>query len=72
MGIYFLMFASQSEREKLEQLEAQRQKQRELIIQLKTQLDDLETFAYQEGNYESLPQSIVLERQRVSPNTMCY
>lgn len=54
-----------SEREKLEQLEAQRQKQRELIIQLKTQLDDLETFAYQEGNYESLPQSIVLERQRV-------
>ncbi|XP_051894456.1 RUN domain-containing protein 1 isoform X1 [Pristis pectinata] len=55
----------QSEREKLERLEAQRQKQRELIIQLKTQLDDLETFAYQEGNYESLPQSIVLERQRV-------
>ncbi|XP_051894458.1 RUN domain-containing protein 1 isoform X2 [Pristis pectinata] len=56
---------SASEREKLERLEAQRQKQRELIIQLKTQLDDLETFAYQEGNYESLPQSIVLERQRV-------
>ncbi|XP_069763451.1 RUN domain-containing protein 1 [Narcine bancroftii] len=54
-----------SEREKLERLEAQRQKQRELIIQLKTQLDDLETFAYQEGSYESLPQSIVLERQRV-------
>ncbi|XP_072927633.1 RUN domain-containing protein 1 [Hemitrygon akajei] len=56
---------SASEREKLERLEAQRQKQKELIIQLKTQLDDLETFAYQEGNYESLPQSIVLERQRV-------
>ncbi|XP_078385858.1 RUN domain-containing protein 1 [Cetorhinus maximus] len=54
-----------SEMEKLERLEAQRQKQRELIIQLKTQLDDLETFAYQEGSYESLPQSIVLERQRV-------
>ncbi|XP_043530940.1 RUN domain-containing protein 1 isoform X2 [Chiloscyllium plagiosum] len=54
-----------TEREKLERLEAQRQKQKELIIQLKTQLDDLETFAYQEGSYESLPQSIVLERQRV-------
>uniref|UniRef100_A0A4W3GAM4 RUN domain-containing protein 1 n=1 Tax=Callorhinchus milii TaxID=7868 RepID=A0A4W3GAM4_CALMI len=54
-----------SEREKLERLEVQRQKQRELIIQLKTQLDDLETFAYQEGSYDSLPQSIVLERQRV-------
>uniref|UniRef100_UPI00398EAADC RUN domain-containing protein 1 n=1 Tax=Pristiophorus japonicus TaxID=55135 RepID=UPI00398EAADC len=54
-----------TEREKLERLEAQRQKQRELIIQLKTQLDDLETFAYQEGSYESLPQSVVLERQRV-------
>ncbi|XP_067825023.1 RUN domain-containing protein 1 isoform X2 [Heptranchias perlo] len=54
-----------SEKEKLERLEAQRQKQRELIIQLKTQLDDLETFAYQEGSYDSLPQSIVLERQRV-------
>uniref|UniRef100_A0A4W3GBQ3 RUN domain-containing protein 1 n=1 Tax=Callorhinchus milii TaxID=7868 RepID=A0A4W3GBQ3_CALMI len=53
------------EREKLERLEVQRQKQRELIIQLKTQLDDLETFAYQEGSYDSLPQSIVLERQRV-------
>uniref|UniRef100_A0A7N4V6X3 RUN domain-containing protein 1 n=1 Tax=Sarcophilus harrisii TaxID=9305 RepID=A0A7N4V6X3_SARHA len=54
-----------SEQEKQELVEAQREKQRELIIQLKTQLDDLETFAYQEGNYDSLPQSMVLERQRV-------
>ncbi|XP_006901754.1 PREDICTED: RUN domain-containing protein 1 [Elephantulus edwardii] len=54
-----------SEQEKRERLEAQREKQRELILQLKTQLDDLETFAYQEGNYDSLPQSMVLERQRV-------
>uniref|UniRef100_A0A8C5QVU3 RUN domain-containing protein 1 n=1 Tax=Leptobrachium leishanense TaxID=445787 RepID=A0A8C5QVU3_9ANUR len=54
-----------SEREKRERIEAQRQKQRELIVQLKTQLDDLETFAYQEGNYDSLPQSVVMERQRV-------
>ncbi|KAM8947547.1 RUN domain-containing protein 1 isoform 2-T2 [Pelodytes ibericus] len=54
-----------SEWEKRERIEAQRQKQRELIVQLKTQLDDLETFAYQEGNYDSLPQSMVLEKQRV-------
>lgn len=43
----------------------QKEKQRELILQLKTQLDDLETFAYQEGSYDSLPQSVVMERQRV-------
>ncbi|XP_040101223.1 RUN domain-containing protein 1 isoform X1 [Oryx dammah] len=54
-----------SEQEKRERLETQREKQKELILQLKTQLDDLETFAYQEGNYDSLPQSMVLERQRV-------
>ncbi|XP_049637699.1 RUN domain-containing protein 1 [Suncus etruscus] len=54
-----------SEQEKQERLETQREKQKELILQLKTQLDDLETFAYQEGSYDSLPQSMVLERQRV-------
>lgn len=59
------MFSSQSEQEKRDRLEAQREKQKELILQLKTQLDDLETFAYQEGSYDSLPQSVVLERQRV-------
>lgn len=57
---------TQSEREKRERLEAQRKKQKELIIQLKTQLDDLERFAYQEGSYDSLPQSVVMERQKVS------
>ncbi|XP_042529614.1 RUN domain-containing protein 1 [Dipodomys spectabilis] len=56
---------NQSEQEKQERLETQREKQKELILQLKTQLDDLETFAYQEGSYDSLPQSMVLERQRV-------
>ncbi|XP_075846759.1 RUN domain-containing protein 1 isoform X2 [Microtus pennsylvanicus] len=55
----------QSEQEKRERLETQREKKKELILQLKTQLDDLETFAYQEGSYDSLPQSVVLERQRV-------
>lgn len=48
-----------------ERLEAQREKQKELIVQLKTQLDDLEHFAYQEGSYDSLPQSVVMERQKV-------
>lgn len=59
------MLENSSEREKRERLEAQRQKQKELIFQLKTQLDDLERFAYQEGSYDSLPQSVVMERQRV-------
>ncbi|XP_072260091.1 RUN domain-containing protein 1 [Pyxicephalus adspersus] len=54
-----------SDWEKRERIEAQRKKQRELIVQLKNQLDDLEHFAYQEGNYDSLPQSMVMERQRV-------
>ncbi|XP_034395668.1 RUN domain-containing protein 1 [Cyclopterus lumpus] len=54
-----------TEREKRERLEAQREKQKDLIFQLKTQLDDLERFAYQEGSYDSLPQSVVMERQKV-------
>ncbi|XP_045155392.1 RUN domain-containing protein 1, partial [Echinops telfairi] len=54
-----------SEQEKRERLKTQREKQKELILQLKTQLDDLETFAYQEGSSDSLPQSVILERQRV-------
>ncbi|KAJ7313424.1 hypothetical protein JRQ81_004783 [Phrynocephalus forsythii] len=56
---------AKSEREKQEQLEARKEKQRELILQLKAQLDDLETFAYQEGSYDALPQSVVMERQQV-------
>uniref|UniRef100_A0A8C2VZJ5 RUN domain-containing protein 1 n=1 Tax=Chinchilla lanigera TaxID=34839 RepID=A0A8C2VZJ5_CHILA len=54
-----------SEQQQRERLESQRERQKELILQLKSQLDDLETFAYQEGSYDSLPQSVVLERQRV-------
>ncbi|CAL8310770.1 unnamed protein product [Arctogadus glacialis] len=54
-----------SEREKRARLEAQREKQKDLIVQLKTQLDDLEQFAYQEGSYDSLPQSVVMEKQKV-------
>ncbi|XP_077171766.1 RUN domain-containing protein 1 [Paroedura picta] len=55
----------QSEHGKQEQLEARKEKQRELILELKAQLDDLETFAYQEGSYDALPQAMVLERQQV-------
>ncbi|KAG7263791.1 hypothetical protein CRUP_009975 [Coryphaenoides rupestris] len=51
----------QSERDKRERLEAQREKQKDLIVQLKTQLDDLEQFAYQEGSYDSLPQSVIID-----------
>ena len=60
-----VFFPCQSEREKRERLEVQREKQKDLILQLKTQLDDLERFAYQEGSYDSLPQSVVMERQKV-------
>ncbi|NXM74484.1 RUND1 protein, partial [Serilophus lunatus] len=62
--------AAPGEREKQEQIEVQKEKQRELILQLKTQLDDLETFAYQEGSYDSLPQSVVMEKQRMIINEL--
>lgn len=65
LQFYLLITFFQGEREKQEQIEVQKEKHRELILQLKTQLDDLETFAYQEGSYDSLPQSVVMERQRV-------
>lgn len=43
---------------------AQRTKQKELITQLKNQLEDLEKYAYETGE-AGLPQSVVMERQRV-------
>jgi hypothetical protein len=53
---------------------AQRVKQKELISQLKTQLEDLEKYAYETGE-AGLPQSVVMERQRViigeSSETFC-
>lgn len=42
----------------------QRTKQKELICQLKSQLEDLEKYAYETGNAD-LPQSMVLERQSI-------
>ncbi|PSN47882.1 RUN domain-containing protein 1 [Blattella germanica] len=47
-----------------EKMLAQRAKQKELISQLKSQLEDLEKYAYETGE-AGLPQSVVMERQRV-------
>jgi hypothetical protein len=45
-------------------IEMQKNKQKELICQLKSQLEDLEKYAYETGDAD-LPQSIVLERQNL-------
>ncbi|XP_033342955.1 RUN domain-containing protein 1 [Megalopta genalis] len=42
----------------------QRTKQKELICQLKSQLEDLEKYAYETGDAD-LPQSMILERQNI-------
>ncbi|KAG7207801.1 hypothetical protein KM043_009408 [Ampulex compressa] len=42
----------------------QRNKQKDLINQLKAQLEDLEKYAYETGNAD-LPQSVILERQNI-------
>lgn len=45
-------------------LSEQRKKQQELIMQLKEQLEDLETYAYETGHSE-LPTNLVVEKQKV-------
>ena len=45
-------------------VEIQKLKQQELISQLKSQLEELEAFAYETGE-AGLPQSVVLEKQKV-------
>ncbi|XP_031850172.1 RUN domain-containing protein 1 [Nomia melanderi] len=45
----------------------QRTKQKELICQLKSQLEDLEKYAYETGDAD-LPQSMILERQNIIIN----
>ena len=45
-------------------LEAQRKKQSELINQLKVQLEELESYAYESGE-AIVPSNLLLERQRV-------
>lgn len=50
-------------------MELQRTRQRELINQLKTQLEDLEKYAYETGGAELPPQSVILERQNLIIST---
>ena len=45
-------------------LESQRKRQAELIHQLKGQLEELESYAYESGE-GNMPSNILLERQRV-------
>ncbi|XP_005112834.1 RUN domain-containing protein 1 [Aplysia californica] len=54
-----------SDREHESKISEQREKQRELIEQLKSQLEDLETYAYETGDADSLPTSKVMEKQKV-------
>ncbi len=46
-------------------MEAQRKKHSELISQLKTQLEELESYAYESGEADSVPSNVLLERQRI-------
>lgn len=48
-----------------DKLEQQRLKQKELIEKLKEQLEDLEKYAYETGDINSIPSSMLLERQTV-------
>jgi len=47
-----------------DKMKAQREKQKDLIHQLKSQLEDLESYAYQTGD-AGLPQSVLLERHKL-------
>ncbi|XP_033753271.1 RUN domain-containing protein 1-like isoform X2 [Pecten maximus] len=53
-----------SDREHEMKITEQREKQQELIKQLKTQLEDLETYAYETGEAE-LPTNKMMEKQKV-------
>lgn len=47
-----------------EKIRVQKEKQQSLIFQLKTQLEELEEYAYASGD-SGLPQSVLLERHRI-------
>ncbi|XP_064634006.1 RUN domain-containing protein 1-like isoform X4 [Lineus longissimus] len=59
-----LELETMSDKEHTAKINEQRQKQTELIEQLKNQLEDLEMYAYETGG-EQLPTSKVLEKQKV-------
>ena len=46
-------------------LEQQRKKQKELMGKLKCQLEDLEKYAYETGDFNGIPSSMLIERQTV-------
>ena len=46
-------------------LDQQRQKQKELMVKLKYQLEDLEKYAYETGDMNCIPSSMLIERQTV-------
>jgi len=48
-----------------EALEAQRRRQSELIGQLRTQLEELESYAYEAGDTAAPPSNVLLERQKI-------
>lgn len=54
-----------SDKEHEEKICEQREKQLKLITQLKSQLEDLETYAYESGSAMELPTSRVMEKQKV-------
>ncbi|XP_067654664.1 RUN domain-containing protein 1-like isoform X1 [Haliotis asinina] len=54
-----------SDKEHEIKISEQREKQRELIQQLKSQLEDLETYAYETGDKEVMPTNQLMEKQRV-------
>ncbi|KAL8618751.1 hypothetical protein ACOMHN_015161 [Nucella lapillus] len=54
-----------SDKEHEEKISEQRDKQLKLITQLKSQLEDLETYAYESGSAVELPTSRVIEKQKV-------
>lgn len=51
--------------QKSSKLQLQRDKQKELILKLKEQLEDLEQYAYDTGNPNIIPSSMIMERQSV-------
>ncbi|KAJ8299555.1 hypothetical protein KUTeg_023615 [Tegillarca granosa] len=54
-----------SDKEHEVKITQQREKQRQLIDQLKSQLEDLETYAYETGDVKELPTNQMMEKQKV-------
>lgn len=59
-----IYFSFQDSKEFEAAIAAQRMKQKELIGQLKVQLEELENYAYEMGE-AGLPQNVIMEKQKV-------